>query len=138
MKLRRDSDNNIGMNEENIINFANHYLEIMTKINKGEILSENEKTNLMLLLHKTANDMLKEPTKFLNKKPKGRPDKGTKQLVRKTIRIFLATGTLTFKEAKQKTEKWLRERGHSRSLEAIEKQAQGMDISKYIKKKGNN
>lgn len=136
MKLKRDNNGNIGMSEENVINFANHYLEIMTKINTGENLSEDEKTNLMLLLHKTANEMLIEPTKFLNKKPKGRPNKGTKQLVRKTIRMFLATGTLSFKEAKRKAEKWLSRQGHSISLESIEKQAQGMDISKYIKKKG--
>lgn len=136
MKLKRDNNGNIGMSEENVINFANHYLEIMTKINTGESLSEDEKTNLMLLLHTTANQMLEEPIKFLNKKSKGRPDKGTKKLIRKTIRMFLATGTLTFKEAKQKTQRWLREQGYFISLESISKQAQGMDISKYIKKRG--
>ncbi len=128
MKLRRDSDSNIGVSEENVMNFANHYLNIIEKINTGKELSEDEKSHVMLLLHKSALDMLKNPKKYLNKKPIGRPNQFTKERVKKYIHTLLAVGAAkTLAEAREKTAEHFK-----MDLETVERDSRSMNINKYI------
>lgn len=128
MKLRRDSDGNIGVSEENVMNFANHYLNIIEKINTGKELSEDEKSNVMLLLHKSALDMLKNPKKYLNKKPRGRTNQFTEERVKKYINTLLAVGAAkTLAEAREKTAEHFK-----MDLETVERNSRNMNIDKYI------
>ncbi|MEG2273108.1 MAG: hypothetical protein RSA22_14770 [Acinetobacter sp.] len=128
MKLRRDSDGNIGVSEENVINFANHYLNIIEKINTGKELSDDEKLHVMLLLHKSAHDMLKNPKKYLNKKPRGRTNQFTGDKVKKYINTLLAVGTAkTLFEAREKTADHFK-----MDFDTVERNSRSMDIDKYI------
>lgn len=129
MKLTLDNECNIGVSEENIINFANHYLEIVSKINTGKELSDDEKSHVMLLLHKSAHDMIKNPKKYLNKKPRGRTNKFTGDKVKKYINTLLAVGAAkTLAEAREKTAEHFK-----MDLETVERNSRSMNIDKYLK-----
>lgn len=125
-KLYMDNDGHIGLSIENVENFANYYLSLVEKLKlREENLSEDDRLYLMLLLKETATKMLENPSNFLKKKNRGRPNENTNQRIKRTMCMFYALGLArNLEEARAKTATHL-----DKSLDAIEKGAKGLTLA---------
>lgn len=134
MSLRMDANCNIDLSVEDTISWGEHYLAILDKLKKNEDLSDSERIHVMLLLHKNGKERVEHPEKFIMKSLKGRPNKNTKQRVRKYITVLFELNLAKdLMEARQKTATHFR-----MSYDAVDKQSRNMNLKKYLEKKDGN
>ncbi|MCU4499258.1 hypothetical protein KTI59_03850 [Acinetobacter radioresistens] len=124
-RLATDANGDIGLSIENIESWGNHYLSIL-EVLKDESVNFQGKGEVMRLLYKTGMHMLEDPKKYLKKKPVGRPNKSTPEVVKKTMCIMYKLGlATTLVEAKERTAKHLK-----MTFDAVDKAARGFTLEK--------